>query len=240
MIEINLVPNVKLELIKAERQRNTVISSAILLSIGAGAVVFVLSLYVLGGQVVRQALLDGSIKTEHEKLTKVEDLPKALTIQNQLNILKSQHEDKNITSRGFEVISAIVPTDENVVRINNFVMDTEESTIFIQADAPNGYPALEAFKKTIAATTLRYTEDNELQSLLLATNIEDSERSYGEDATGTRTLRFSLQFTYDETLLKRDIDNAVIVAPGRTNVTDSFLGVPKSLFAPRANDERVE
>jgi hypothetical protein len=64
----------------------------------------------------------------------------------------------------------------------------------------------------------------------------DSDRSYGEDATGAKVLRFTLTFTYPDKLFSRTAKNATIVAPERSNVTDSFLGVPESLFTQRAND----
>ena len=66
--------------------------------------------------------------------------------------------------------------------------------------------------------------------MALAEGISDSERSYGESATGAKILRFTLSFTYPEPLFSPTAENAVIVAPDKTNVTDSFLGVPQSLF----------
>ena len=40
--------------------------------------------------------------------------------------------------------------------------------------------------------------------------------------------------------LPERLENAIIVAPDKTNVTDSFLGVPQSLFTQRASSIRRE
>lgn len=72
MIEINLIPDVKRELLRAQRARTTVISAAIVISIVAGAVVAALALYVYGVQTVRGVLLDNQIKDGAAKLSKVE------------------------------------------------------------------------------------------------------------------------------------------------------------------------
>lgn len=236
MIEVNLVPDVKQELIKAQRVRAGVISMAILVGIIAAGVVVVLAIWVFVVQTARNVITDNIIKSESEKLSKVEDISTTLTIQNQLSKLPAMHDSKHIDSRLFEILTTINPPEPNNVAITKLTLDSETSSITIEAQAVNGYPALEVFKKTIAATKFEYTSDGESQSVPLATEISDSERSYGENASGTKVLRFTLVFGYPEELFSRTAENAVIVAPGRTNVTDSFVGVPKSLFTQRAND----
>ena len=85
MIEINLIPDVKQELIRAERVRSVVISVSIVVGLAAMAIVAILAVYVFGVQAVRSGLDDQAIKDGGAKLAKVEDLSKILTIQNQLN-----------------------------------------------------------------------------------------------------------------------------------------------------------
>ena len=72
---------------------------------------------------------------------------------------------------------------------------------------------------------------------MLGTSISDGERSYGEDSSGNRVLRFSLTFKYPDELFVPYLKDPKLVGPGdRTNATDSFLGIPQSLFSPKAND----
>lgn len=234
MIEINLVPDVKQELIKAQRVRASVISMAILVGIIAVGVVVVLAIWVFAVQTARDIISDNIIKEQSQKLSSVEDISDTLTIQNQLTKLPEMHNEKHINSRLFDILTTINPPAPNNVAITKLTLNSEDSTITIEAQAVNGYPALEVFKKTISATKLQYTDNGAQQSAQLATGISDSERSYGENASGAKVLRFTLVFTYPEALFARTSQNAFVVAPDKTNVTDSFLGVPQSLFTQRA------
>lgn len=236
MIEINLVPDVKQELIRAERVRAVVISIAMLVGIVAIGLVVLLSLWVFGVQTARGALTDNTIKNESAKLLAVEDLESSLTIQNQLEVLPSLHGDKYVDSRIFDTLTTIVPTPPNEVSVSKLTVNSIDKTIAIEAQATAGYYALEVFKKTIAATEFRFTTDEGEQARPLAQSIGDGDRSYGEDAEGRRVLRFSLVFEYPEELFAPYLRDARIVGPDTANVTDSFLGIPKSLFSPKAND----
>jgi hypothetical protein len=236
MIEINLVPDVKQELIKAQRVRASVISMSILVGMVAVGVVVVLAIWVFAVQTARSVITDNTIKNESDKLSKVEDVSNTLTIQNQLSKLTAMHNEKSIDSRVFDVLTTINPPAPNNVAITNLSLDSAEKTIQIEAQAVNGYPALDVFKKTINATTFQFTQDGQKQSVPLAGNMGDSDRSYGEDASGAKVLRFTLTFTYPDELFSKTAQGATIVAPTRTNVTDSFLGVPQSLFTQKASD----
>jgi hypothetical protein len=238
MIEINLVPDVKQELIRARHLRTSVASMSILAGIVAAGIVVVMALYVFGGQTLRSSLADNAIKSEQAKLLKVDGLANALTIQQQLSKLAELSGDRQLNSRVFDVISVIVPPEPNSVAISKTAVDTANKTITIDAQADSGFATLEVFKKTIEATNFEYLRDDELTKVPLARDIVDSNRSYGEDASGKKVLRFTISFTDPDELFARSITDANIVGPGRTNATDSFIGVPESLFTSRAADSK--
>lgn len=236
MIEINLVPDVKQELLKAQRVRASVISVAIFVGMISIGVVVVLAIWVFAVQTARGVLSDNTIKNESQKLSQVQDVSNTLTIQNQLSKLADMHNSKSIDSRIFDILTTINPPKPNNVAITNLSLDSSTSTIKIEAQAVNGYPALDVFKKTIDATKFQFTQNGEKQSVPLAADMSDSDRSYGEDASGAKVLRFTLTFTYPEELFSKSAEGATIVAPQRTNATDSFQGVPQSLFTQKASD----
>lgn len=240
MIEINLVPDVKQELLKAQRVRSAVISVAIFVAIVAIGLVVLLGVWVFGVQAARGAISDNTIKDQSQKLMNVPDISNTLTIQNQLSLLSQLHDSKHVDSRVFDVLSTINPPEPNDVAITKLALDSTAKTIAISAQAANGYPALDVFKKTINATTFQYTQDGQNQSVPLASSMSDSDRSYGQDATGKQVLRFTLVFTYPDELFEPGLTNARIVAPTKTNATDSYVGVPKSLFTQKAVDAEGE
>ena len=235
MIEINLVPDVKQELIKARMIRSAVVSGAIVAMIAAVALVAVLAIYVFAVQTVRGAVADESIKTGSAKLASVEDLSKVLTIQNQLTKINALNDEKKIDSRTFDLLQAIIPPAPNEVRISSLLIDASTNNIRLEGQTAQ-YPGLEAFKKTLGAAYVRYKEDGEQKDVPLASEISLADISYGEDATGTKVLRFTISFTYAEELFSPKVVAPSIVLINGGNVTDSYLGIPKSIFTDRAKD----
>lgn len=236
MIEINLIPDVKQELLKAQRIRASVITVSIFAGLIAIGVVVVLVLWIYGGQTVRGILLDNEIKSRSSQLAKVPDISNTLTIQNQLSKLSAMHDDKPVDSRIFDVLQAVNPPAPNAISVNDLTIDSTSNTITIDGQASNGFAALEVFKKTLSATTIRYTENGQTSSEPLVVKMSDGDRSYGQDANGARVLRFNLSFTYPNELFSYTVQSLSIVGPSTSNVTDSYLGVPNSLFVQKAAD----
>jgi len=237
MIEINLIPDVKQELIRAQRIRSNVIAGSVFIGIVSIAVVTLLAVYVFTVQAVRSGLADASIKQGSNELANVEDLSKTLTIQNQLTKISALNENKKIDSRIFDLLTAIIPPAPNNVQFSNFAVDSVTNTITIDGQAANSYAAVEVFKKTIEGATFKYTDVSDAkQEITLASNISTSNTSYGEDSSGDKVLRFTLSFTYVPEMFSPAAKNISIVITTNGNVTDSYLGVPKSIFVDRAAD----
>lgn len=237
MIEINLVPDVKQELIKAQRVRTTVISITILIGIISVGVVALLAFYLFGVQTVRSAVADNRIKQATGELQQIDDLSNTLTIQNQLSKLSIMHDNKHIDSRFFGILTAINPPAPNDIVLSSAKLDADTKTVTIDGQAANGYEAAELFKKTILSTKMTYKDsDGAGQNVPLTDEVSTSDISYGEDASGKKVLRFTMSFVYPDELFARSSRDAVIERPGRQNVTDSYLRIPQSLFSERATD----
>ncbi len=242
MIEVNLIPDVKQELLKARRVRNAVVSIAIIIALASVGLVVLLALYVFGGQWAQNAYYDGKIADEQKKVQSIEGASDLLTIQNQLKVLPQVHNDKHITSRLFSILSAINPSAPNDISISKVTLSSEDTSIIIEGQAANGFKALETFQKTIGATKIEYVRDGDTEpaSTPLTEQVTTGETSFGEDASGKKLLRFTISFTYGEDLFARSSKELTIVGPARKNVTDSFVGIPDGLFTIRASDLEKE
>lgn len=236
MIEINLVPDVKQELIKAQRIRAAVISISILIGIISVGAVTALAIYAFPVQTLRNVVVDAAIKKGGDQLAGVTDLSKTLTIQNQLTMISSLHDSAPIDSRIFDVLQAIIPPAPNNVQISDLTVDSTSNTITIDGQAANSYAAVEVFKKTIEGALVKDTSGGTASSVGLASNVSTSNTSYGEDATGTKVLRFTLSFTYAPELFSALSTNTTVTIAAQGNATDSYLGLPKSIFVDRAVD----
>ena len=205
----------------------------------AGAIVAVLAVYVFGAQTLRNAVADQQIKDGGAKLAKVEDLSKILTIQNQLTKINAINDAKPIDSRTFDMLQAIIPPAPNQVTVSSVKIDAEAGSITLDGQTPT-YPSLEAFKKTIAAAYVRYKDDDKKDiDVVLAADLSLTNVSYGEDSTGNKVLRFTVSFSYAPELFASTISNPTIVLINGGNVTDSYIGIPKSIFADKATDAGV-
>lgn len=236
MIEINLIPDVKQELIKAKRVRTMVVSGAIVVGIVSIGLVVLLAVYLFGVQTLRSAIADGQINDKYTKLKNTQDLANMLTIQNQLASVNQLHDEKNIDSRVFELLTAVNPAKPNQITYNQVRVDAETNTIHIDGQAANGFVAADVLKKTLLGASYTFDDGDSTKTEKLADNVAVSDLSYGEDSTGAKVLRFSVEFEYKQSLFARSSKNLIVSRPERQNATDSFKYLPESLFGDRASD----
>lgn len=237
MIEINLIPDVKRELLKAQRQRAVVISSSITVGIVALAALALLLVYIFGAQTVRNALLDQGISDQDKNLSKVQGLSEMLTIQKQISVINKQADSRAIHSRTFEFLDTVVPAEPNKVQFSNVNINSEETSISLEGQTPR-YESMEIFKKTLERAVVLYKEDGEDKETRAVSDISIAEVGYGEDTTGQRVVRFKVSFKYAEELFssKNTFVAVAIKSDSGANVTDSRLGI-KDLFTEKAKDE---
>ena len=239
MIEINLLPNVKRELLKTRVMRNRVISISFLVGGASIATVVVLAL-ILGSQFAAEAVQGGVIKDRNDKLMAVEDLNKVVTIQHQLTKINEQHSRKKLNSRIFDVVTAVNPVAPNNVSFSDIKVNPESKTITLEGSAVNGYSALETLKKTILNTKVQTTDGDKSSEVSLTKEIKDGDTSFGENSEGKKVLQFSFSFEYAEELLAPANNGtvSVLTPTGKVDVTDSRQGIPDSLF--KSNSKKQE
>ena len=239
MIEINLLPNVKRELLKTRAMRNRVISISFLVG-GASIVAVVVLALILGSQIAAEAVQNGVVKDRNDKLMAVEDLNKVVTIQHQLTKINEQHSGKKINSRIFDVVTAVNPVAPNNVSFSDIKVNPESKTITLEGSAVNGYSALETLKKTILNTKVQTTDGDKSSEVSLTKEIKDGDTSFGENSEGKKVLQFSFSFEYAEELLAPANNGtvSVLTPTGKVDVTDSRQGIPDSLF--KSNSKKQE
>lgn len=239
MIEINLLPDIKRELLRTRMLRNTIISLSILIGIGSLAAIGVCAV-ILGGQLAFGLKQDGDIKQKYSELSQISDLDKTVTLQHQLSQIDQLHRDKKINSRLITVITAVNPPAPNDVQISLARVNPEEKTITIEGSAINGFTALEVLKKTLSNTRVKQS-GAEGDGDILAKDIMPGDTTFGENAEGRKVLRFAFTFTYPDTLFEYSKNEISIETPSqKINVTDSRLGTPESLFDKNQSTEQIK
>lgn len=159
--EINLVPEVKHQMIKAQKLRNLVLFICIVVSAVSVGVVAVL-FSIKSGQDIAMSSQDKKLETMSAKLMGFEELGDLVTVQGQLGKLQEIANNKRVLSRVFGALGAMLPTGGDVVQLSELRVDLEASTLRMeaQADARTAplidYRVLESFKKGVALTKYDY------------------------------------------------------------------------------------
>lgn len=169
MFEINLVPDVKGELLKKQRQRNLIIFISIVVAIASAAVVVLLG-SIVTGQNIRLSSQDREMDCRSKGTTdgrgcsgygvaimRTPSLNEYLTIQDQMGKISDINRDKLLLSRVFGVLDVILPTGDDRIEISELTVNLTEATLNFDAQGWSvsniNYRALEVFKNII---TLSY------------------------------------------------------------------------------------
>ncbi len=159
--EINLVPQVKAEMIKAQKMRNIVLFICILVSsIAIGGVVILFG--IKSGQDIAMASQDGRLKEMSQKLNGYNELNNLITIQGQLEGVDEIISHKTVVSRIFGALGVMLPQGADSVVLSELSVNLETNVVRMdgQADAHYDplidYRVLESFKKGVALTKYDY------------------------------------------------------------------------------------
>lgn len=163
--EINLVPDIKNDFIKALKFRNFVFFLCIVVA-ASSLVVILIFLSIAGGQQGFINAKQNTIDALQKKIQDYSDLSDFLTIRDQLKNISSITENKKMMSRTFNILSAIIPTGDDYINISELSVDLadEAPNFTFEAQANAGtepkidYKVLDAFKKSMQYLRYDYGE----------------------------------------------------------------------------------
>lgn len=224
MIQFNLLPNVKLEYVKARRfKRMTFLISSIV----AGVALLIFIVLLVGVQIIQKNYsknLTNEIKKESSALQGTTDLNKILTIQNQLDSLPQLHEQKPVATRLLDFIKQVTPSKVSAASMTvNF--DTQAISITGSADSIS---TINKFIDTLKFTTYK-TEDNKENKAFSAVVLS----SFGRDNKGAS---YQASFKFDPVIFSGSSKVTLIVPAGKIT-TRSETEKPESLFQPLSKPE---
>ena len=155
-LEINLVPDIKDEMIKALKLRNYIFFLCLVVAAGSVCVTLIFGL-IAGGQQAAMESKKNTIEHMSSKISSYSDLNDFLTIKDQLGNVSALTENKHVLSRTFNILSTLLPTGADTITISelNVNLSTEMPTFNFDAQANAGsdpfidYNVLDAFKKSM-------------------------------------------------------------------------------------------
>lgn len=219
MIQFNLLPDVKIEYIKTQRLKRSVllISSAVC----AVSIVTLITLFsiVNGVQRTHMRHLETDIKKGVSELQATPDLNKILTIQNQLLALPALHDDKPVSKRVFAYIQQLTPKAASVTTLD---ADFAKYTITITGNA-DSISTINTFVDTLKFTNYTVVTEGASQQKPAFSNVVLSSFAVGKDRT-----TYNITLAYDKTIF--DSANEVKLAVPNIISTRSETEKPGAVF----------
>jgi hypothetical protein len=109
MLQLNLLPDVKKELLHAKRMRSLVMTICIFVSIGAGGLTLLLGLG-MGALAIQKSVISGDVDKNIAKIESERDgnrLDEYLSVQNDLSQINTVKENQPQASRVFDYLDVI-------------------------------------------------------------------------------------------------------------------------------------
>ena len=127
MIQLNLLPDVKIQFIKLRRLERLVVSIAVVVVAVAAIVLIILGGLVYGVQKSDLHGLNKNITKYESQIVNTPNLNKILTIQNQLAALPTLDERKPVVTRLFGYIQQLTPDDVTISSLSVSISPTVNS-----------------------------------------------------------------------------------------------------------------
>lgn len=163
MFEINLVPDIKADMLRKQRVSNLVLFICIIVAAATAGIVLILG-GIVGGQNIALANQDKEITCRSTggsdkdcsgfgtAVLNFENVNDFLTIQDQMSKLETVNKNKLLLSRVFGVLDVVLPTGEEVVNISELSVNLTDTMLNFEAQGNSAsnidYKALEVFKKS--------------------------------------------------------------------------------------------
>lgn len=233
MVQLNLLPDIKLQYQKARRSQARVVSGAILVCIASAGAVVLAVLWVYGIQGLQKSQLTKSIDTKYNELRSIKDVDKYVTVQNQLANISGLHAKKIITSRIFDVMAKLNPKAPNNVRISALNIDTATMTITMDGETDT-FTGLETFRDTLKNASLNYmttgSSTQNTEPLFTPENITILSQGLSKTGDNKSIVSFRLSAQYNAKVFARDSTGVSIAVPNK-ETTQSKEDAP-SVFSP--------
>jgi Tfp pilus assembly protein PilN len=229
MIELNLLPDVKKEFIRAQRTRNMVISGAIFVCIIAVGAIALLATTVYGAQTVWIKNLNKEITANHQIVEDKQEINKYLAVQSQLQSLDQTAQQRSVYSRLFDFLPQLNPAPPFNVTIYDFVLAKDTTTITM-AGAADSFEAVNNFKYTLEQAQMSYTlEDGTTAQAPLFASVISGAPSLSSSSAGKVQAIFDFTITFSSEAFDQSHKDIKISVP-KLVTSDGDRNAPKELF----------
>jgi len=218
MIQFNLLPDIKIEYLKARRQKHLVMLSSIVAIVASLAILAVLMSIVFGLQKKNISDLNSDIAQASSELQNTEDLTKILTVQNQLLSITPLHDQKAVATRLFGYISQVTPASASISRLN---VDFVKNILSISGSA-DSLNTVNTFTDTLKFATYHTAKDTKEEKPAFSDVVLSNFGRDSKAATYTITAQF-------DPVIFSELEDVTLTVPKKIT-TRSEVQQPAALF----------
>lgn len=222
MIQLNLLPDVKMAYIKAQRTRRLMLSISVLIAVAAIALL-VLLLSVSGLQKKHLNDLSSDIKSESQELESRPQIDRMLTVQNQLNSLTPLHAESPAAARLFSFLNQVTPANVNITDLK---IDFTQQTATITGTS-DSLVNVNKYIDTLKLTTFTVDGEDDSQPAFSDIVLSSFSLDTGSDTPG-QAANYTISLSYDQTIF--DANQDVKLSVSNVATTRSEVAQPNALF----------
>lgn len=231
MIQFNLLPDIKLEYIKAERLRQAVILASVFISVGA---LLLFGIFFATNYFAKRHLASTNVRVTSEvnQLKGNSQIDKILTIQNQLTSLTTLHDAKPVVTRLFTYLNQVTP--DKVIGISNMSVDYTKSSINVTGTA-DSLGSVNKFVDTLKFTKYAVKGSDPIKAfsnvVLTMFSYTTPSTASGPQQPGDAAATYTLDFNYDPAIFNVKESSDKLDVPSKIT-TRSEVDKPSDLFVP--------
>jgi Tfp pilus assembly protein PilN len=216
MIQFNLLPDIKIQYLKARRQKHLVMLGSTVVVIFSVAVLAILITVVFGLQKKNISDLSRDINSKSSQLQGTQNLSRMLTVQNQLTSLTALHDNKPVVTRLYSFITQVTPASASISRLD---IDFQKNTISMTG-AADSLSTINSFTDALKFATYHTVVNSKVEKPSFSAVVLSTFSRSDKGASYTITLSF------DPALFSEQSD-VVLTVP---NVTTRSNGGSGALF----------
>jgi hypothetical protein len=218
MIQFNLLPDVKIDYLKARRNKRLVVSGSLLVIAASVFVLILLAGIIYGVQKKNLNDLNNDIGKYTQELKSTPDLNKILTVQNQLGSLTVLHDKKAVASRLFGYLTQVTPKAASISQLN---VDFALNTISITG-AANSLDIVNTYADTLKFTTFKTKTDDSAKTNAFSKVVLSQFSRTNSGATYTITASFDKGIFDSASAVTLNVPHIISTRSATEQPTDLF------------------
>ena len=260
MISINLLPDIKKNLLRVRRERNLVVTVSIVAVAASVGVLFLLGAMLAGATIIKNGHI-GKIddyESEIEEAKDKDQLNEYLTVQNQLSQIDGLKGEQKVYSRLMDYLVQLNPAAPNNAALKSVSLEDGDDGIAITLEGTTAnYATLNVYKNTLINAILKYEEktddessdeqgddesdtanDEKAEKINLFSSVTVRDTNFVDEGNNGNSVRFEITAVFDPKAFDSSIENQSIEIPEEV-VSDGDQNAPKSPDAQEAEQNET-